>query len=97
MSDNPVFISRLHGDCYGDAFRSLCKKAGVPTADVRGNITSVSLLQDTSFRYGRLLGSWPETGLEEINFDLLESDFGGLVSGYPVRTKPLARRTLPRG
>jgi hypothetical protein len=34
----------------------------------------------------------------EINRDLSEADFWpGVISGLPVRTKPLARRTLPRG
>jgi hypothetical protein len=41
---------------------------------------------------------YPETGLEEIDGDLLEADFWpAMTSGLPVRTKPLARRTLRVG
>jgi hypothetical protein len=40
----------------------------------------------------------PETGLEEINRDLLEADFWpDMTSGLPVRTKPLVRRRESSG
>jgi hypothetical protein len=34
-----------------------------------------SLRDGTSCLDGWLLGSWPQTGLEEINGDVLEADF----------------------
>src|SRR5438309_11556345 len=40
---------------------------------------------------------WPETGLEEINGDFLETDFWpGTVSGLLVNRKCTARRASPR-